>query len=65
MVGDDDAVHTMLAGDARILPVHDALDDEMALPLAPDLGQVRPVQMVAHAEVAGDIACDNRSARSA
>jgi hypothetical protein len=52
----------MLTGDARILPAHDALHHQAAVPLTPDLGQMLPAQVVAHPEVAGDVLGDDRSA---
>ena len=56
VVRDDDRVRSRLAREARVLRAHDALHDEAPLPLAPDLLEVRPVQVVALGEIALDIA---------
>src|SRR5687768_9008722 len=59
MIGHDDAIHPALPGDASILLVHDALDDQTALPLSPDLGEMFPVQVITHPEVTRDVPGDD------
>src|SRR5207245_835474 len=59
---DDDPLHAAFVRDASVVRRHDALQDEATLPLAADELEVLPAQMVALAEVALDVAREDRRA---